>query len=60
MNENAKNIQIVINTLATLDMPSTYDNANKLLGMYQLLAKVRDALDRPEEAEDDGGKAEAE
>lgn len=44
MNELAEKIQIVINTLEALHMPSTFENVNHLLGCYQLLIGVRDAL----------------
>lgn len=37
-------IQAVISTLEGLDIKSTYENMDKLLGCMQTLAKVRDAL----------------
>ena len=39
---NAEKLQAVINTLATLNMPSTFDNVNTL-------TEVRDDLHREEE-----------
>lgn len=42
--EQANLIQAVINTLGSLDIKSTYDNMDKLLGCMQMLAKVRDKL----------------
>ena len=44
MNEHAKTIQIVINTLQDLDIKSTFDNMNRLMGAMQTLAKLRDEL----------------
>lgn len=61
MNErtNAEKLQIVINTLETLDIKPTYDNTNKLLGIYRFLADVRDEIQN-EEASDNAGEADAE
>ena len=39
-----QDIQNVITTLEGLDIKSTYDNMNRLLGCMQVLANVRDAL----------------
>lgn len=41
-------VQAVINTLSNLDIKSTYENMDKLLGCLQMLAKVRDRLNAPE------------
>ena len=49
---NAEKIQAVINTLAMLNMPSTFDNVNKMTGIYKTLIEVRDDLAK--EGEDDG------
>ena len=49
MNEKANTIQIVINTLQDLDIKSTFDNMNRLMGAMQTLAKLRDELNKPEE-----------
>ena len=49
MNEKEK-IQAVINTLEQLMIPATYDNVNRMLGVYQALIEVRDA----KEVKDDG------
>ena len=43
-----QDIQNVISTLEGLDIKSTYDNMNRLLGCLQVLANVRDALDAQE------------
>ena len=45
MKDNEK-IQAVINTLAEIMIPATYDNVNRMLGVYQTLIEVRD---KPEE-----------
>ena len=44
MNELANRIQMVINTIEQLDIKSTYDNMNRLLGCMQTLADIRDRL----------------
>lgn len=49
MNEKANTIQIVINTLQDLDIKSTFDNMNRIMGALQTLAKLRDELNKPEE-----------
>ena len=46
--ETADMVQAVINTLGNLDIKSTYENMDKLLGCMQMLAKVRDRLNAPE------------
>lgn len=52
--DNADRIQAVINTLDTLMIPATYDNVNRVLGIYNTLAEVRDDLRK--EAEDHAGE----
>ena len=52
MNELAQKIQMVINTIEDLDIKSTFDNMNKLLGSLQTLASVRDALNSTQEAKE--------
>lgn len=49
MNEKEK-IQAVINTLEQIMIPATFDNVNKMLGIYQTMIEVRDA----KEVEKDG------
>ena len=44
---NAEKIQAVINTLEQMMIPATYDNVNRMLGVYQTLIDVRDS--KPEE-----------
>jgi hypothetical protein len=51
---NAEKIQIVMNTIETLTVPASYENANRLTGIYQTLAEVRDDLSKP--AEEGGEK----
>jgi len=51
---NAEKIQVVINTIETLTLPGTYDNSNRLMGIYRMLAEVRDDLQR-QEAEANAG-----
>lgn len=41
MNEKEK-IQAVINTLEQLMIPATFDNVNRILGIYQTLVEIRD------------------
>ena len=66
MKELAEKVQICINTLAVLNMPSTFDNVNHMTGIYRLLSEVRDELAAAEtEVEDErvdpaGESAEAE
>ena len=56
MKEQADKIQAVINTLEELDIKSTYDNMNKILGCMQMLAGIRDDLGK----EAPNGNADAE
>ena len=56
---NSEKIQMVINTLEILDMKPTYDNTNRMFGIYQTLFAVRDDL-KTKEAEEDAGEADAE
>lgn len=49
MNEHAKTIQIVINTLQDLDIKSTFNNMNRLMGAIQTLAKLRDEMDQKDQ-----------
>lgn len=60
---NAEKIQVIMNTLATLHMPATFDNCNSMLGIYATLTEVRDDLARAARAakeEDNGREAAAE
>ena len=66
MKELVEKIQICMNTLAVLSVPSTFDNVNHMTGIYRLLSEVRDELAAAEmEGEDErvdpaGEPAEAE
>lgn len=44
MREMANKVQAVMNTLESLDIKSTYENTNKLLGCFQVLAEIRNEL----------------
>ena len=50
----ASKIQAIMNTLQELNIPATVDNMSKLLGCQQLLAEVRDELNRKGEENGDG------
>ena len=59
MKELAAKVQVVINTMETLNMPPTYDNVNHVYGMYRLLMDIRDELaampaEKTEEVEENG------
>ena len=51
MNEKEK-IQAVINTLEQMMIPATYDNVNRMLGIYQTLIEIRDT--KTEEVKENG------
>ena len=53
---HAEKIQVVINTLESMQIPATYDNVSRMTGIYQLLAEIRDSLGR--EAAEDADHAE--
>lgn len=42
--DNADRIQAVINTLETIQIPATYDNVNRVLGIYNTLVEARESL----------------
>jgi hypothetical protein len=63
----AEKINLVINSIEKLNMPTTIDNINNLIGIYQMLLAVRDELaSQPEisvdveEVAEDAGKTDAE
>ncbi len=56
---NSEKIQAVLNTLERMEIRSTYDNTNYMLGIYNTLTEVRDDL-QGKEAPEDGGEADAE
>lgn len=54
--QDAVKIQAVINTLESMSLPATFDNVNKLAGIFQVLTEIRDHLAEQEEKKD--GEAE--
>lgn len=54
---NAEKIQLIMNTLETLDMKPTYENVNKMRGIYKTLAAIRDDISA-DSAEDAGEETE--
>ena len=46
--KNSEKLQAVINTLPILNIPATFENVNRMTGIYKILCEVRDSL----EAED--------
>lgn len=60
MNEYAIKVQAVLNTLELLNMPSTYDNVNHMLGIYRELTAVLDYLNKEPEVGNSGGNDQAE
>jgi hypothetical protein len=50
----------VINTLETLNIPATYDNVNRLTGVFQLLRQLRDEIAGMKGEADDERDADAE
>lgn len=60
MKELAAKIQIVINTLETLNIPAAYGNVNHLTGIYNMLYQLRDELSAMKEEARDERDAKAE
>lgn len=54
MDELSTKIQAVINTLETLEIPATYNNVNRMLGIYNTLVEVRDSLKEREKTAEGG------
>ena len=52
---NSTKLQAVMNTLSIMEIKPTFDNTNKLLGIYQTLMEVQGDLIAREEAEEDVG-----
>ena len=59
MREMANKIQAVMNTLESLDIKSTYENTNKLLGCFQVLAEVRNNLNAVATIQEENAKKQA-
>lgn len=53
--KTSEKVQIIINTLAILNMPSTYDNVNRMLGIYDMLQQIKDDVMRMEAGPDESG-----
>lgn len=49
--DNATQIQLVENTLAQITIPATYDNVNRMLGIYQTLEEVKENLKKAVESD---------
>lgn len=49
MSDNQERIQKVINTLETMIIPASFDNVNRMLGIYQTLVAVREDLRKEEQ-----------
>ena len=63
----AEKINLVINSIEKLNMPTTIDNINNLISIYNMLLAIRDELaSQPEisvdveEVTEDAGKTDAE
>ena len=56
MQEYADKIQRVINTLATIQLPATFDNADRIMGIYSTLCEVRDGLTAAAKGEESDGE----
>lgn len=50
---NAEKIQLVMNTIELITIPATYDNVNRITGIYNTLAEVRNDLQKPAEEQDE-------
>ena len=59
MREEANKIQAVINTLEGLDIKSTFENTNKLLGCFQVLTDVRNTLNRLADIQEENARKQA-
>ena len=49
---NRDKIDAVINTLEQIMIPSTFDNVNRMLGIYRALDEVRQDIEEPKEVEE--------
>ena len=58
--KKSEEVQILLNTLPTLEMPPTFDNCNKMLGMYVKLHELKAALEQKEREEQEDGNDRAE
>ncbi len=53
--ETAQKVQIVINTMEKLTIPATFDNVNRMTGIYQMLFDIRNGEKNTEEAVTEDG-----
>lgn len=56
-------IQAVLNTLEILDMKPTYNNTNRMLGIFNTLTDIKNELMQPQkeqEGQEDAGEADPE
>ena len=61
MNDLVERIQVVMNTIQDLDIKSTFDNMNHLMGVLQELSRLRDDVKKIKVAEvSEDGNADAE
>lgn len=51
MNDLVERIQVVMNTIQDLDIKSTFDNMNHLMGVLQELSRIRDEVQKIKVAE---------
>ena len=47
--DTAQKVQIVINTMEKLTIPATFDNVNRMTGIYQMLFDIRNGEENTEE-----------
>ncbi len=53
--DTAQKVQIVINTMEKLTIPATFDNVNRMTGIYQMLFDIRNGEENTEEAVTEDG-----
>lgn len=51
---NEQDIQALANTLGQLMIPATFDNVNRVLGMYMKLEEMRKSDQQEEAVKEDG------
>lgn len=56
--KNSEKLQAVINTLKLLEMPPTYENVDRMTGIYKILCEVRDGIYEAEVEADGEDQAE--
>ena len=50
---NRDKIDAIINTLEQIMIPATFDNVNRMLGIYRTIDEVRKDIEEPKEVEKD-------